>query len=185
MKKKIIEWIKSIVIALLLAFIITHFVSGTKVYGTSMYPTLFHDDFLIIFNTQKNVDRGDIVVINTNLEINSEDLINLGPIRKKMAGNTKKIVKRVIAIEGDSLIISEGKVYLNGKELKEDYINGEITNGYLYIEEIPKGKMFVMGDNRYVSLDSRDERIGLVDREDIVGKVVFRIFPFSKFGTLK
>lgn len=185
MKGKIIEWIKTIAIALLLAFIITHFISGTKVYGRSMYPTLFHEDFLIIFNSKKNIDRGDIVVIDTNLELTSEDLMNLGPIKKKMVGNTKKIVKRVIAIEGDSLIISEGKVYLNGKELKEDYINGEITNGYLYIEEIPKGKVFVMGDNRYVSLDSRDERIGLVDREDIMGKVVFRIYPLSKFGTLK
>src|SRR5690606_26058720 len=124
------------------------------------------------------------VVINTDLEINSKDLEELGPIRKKMAGNTKKIVKRVIAVEGDSIMISEGKVYLNGKELKEEYVNGDLTNGSLYIEEIPKGKMFVMGDNRYVSLDSRDERIGLVDKEDIVGKVIFRIYPFSKFGKL-
>ena len=89
MKGKIIEWIKTIAIALLLAFIITHFISGTKVYADQCINFISRR-FLIIFNSKKNIDRGDIVVIDTNLELTSEDLMNLGPIKKKMVSNTKR-----------------------------------------------------------------------------------------------
>lgn len=185
MKKEIIEWIKAISMALIVGFIITSFIGGTRVHGSSMNPTLAQDDFLITFNNIKNIDRGDIIIANTDLEISSEDLKDLAPLSKLKAGNTKKVIKRVIAVEGDSLIIKDGRVYLNGEELRENYINGNETFGDLIIERIPKGKVFVMGDNRGNSLDSRDERIGLVDRDDVVGKAVFRLFPFSKFGLLK
>lgn len=185
MKKEIVEWVKAVSMALLLGLIITSFIGGTRVHGSSMNPTLVHDDFLITFNNMKNIDRGDIVIVKTNLKITSRDLEDLGPLSKLKAGSTKKVIKRVIAIEGDSLIIKDGKVYLNGEELRENYINGNETFGDLMIEKIPKGKVFVMGDNRGNSLDSRDDRIGLVDKDNVVGKAIFRLLPFSKFGSLK
>ena len=85
MKKEIIEWIKSIVIALVLALAITSFISGTKVYGSSMNPTLNHNDFLIIFKS-KDISHGDIVIVKTNLEINPEDLTGLNFISKWKMG---------------------------------------------------------------------------------------------------
>lgn len=184
MKKEIIEWIKSLLLALVLGFIITSFVRGTRVYGSSMVPTLRHKDFLIVLNI-KNIERGDIVVVKTDLEMEPKDLSDLNFINKWNIGKTKFLVKRVIAVEGDSLTINDGKVFLNGQELKEQYINGNETFGNIAIDEIPEGKIFVMGDNRGNSLDSRDERLGLVDIKDISGKVIFRVFPFSKIGTLK
>lgn len=184
MKKEIIEWIKSIVIALVLALAITSFISGTKVYGSSMNPTLNHNDFLIIFKS-KDISHGDIVIVKTNLEINPEDLTGLNFISKWKMGKTKSLIKRVIALEGDSLVIKNGEVFLNGEKLEESYINEGDTFGNIVIDKIPKGKLFVMGDNRGRSLDSRSEEIGLVDIEDVSGKAVFQIYPFSKLGKIK
>ncbi len=184
MKKEIKEWIKSIGIVLLLGIIITSFVRGTKVYGSSMNPTLKQGDILIMFSSKK-INKGDTVIINTNLEITPESLEGLNLISKWAAGKTKKLVKRVIAIEGDSLVIEKGKVFLNGHELEEGYTEGGRTFGDLRIESIPEDKIFVMGDNRGNSLDSRDERIGLIDVDDIIGKALIRVYPFSKFDIAK
>ena len=184
MKKEIIEWMKSIVLAFILAFIITSFISGTQVYGSSMNPTLNHDDFLIILKS-KSIKHGDIVIVKTDLEVDPEDLEGLNLFSKWKMGKTKSLIKRAIALEGDSLVISNGEVYLNGEKLKEDYIGDAKTFGDIIIEEIPEGKVFVMGDNRGNSLDSRSDRIGLVDIENISGKVIFQLYPFSKFGKVK
>ncbi|CCQ92770.1 Signal peptidase I [[Clostridium] ultunense Esp] len=184
MKKEIIEWIKSIGIALILGFIITSFIGGTKVHGSSMNPTLNQGDILVMFNSKK-ISNGDIVIINTDLEITPQDLEGLNPISKWKVGNTKKLVKRVIATEGDNLVIEKGKVFLNGYELKEDYIKGNETFGDLRIEKIPEDKIFVMGDNRGNSFDSRSKELGLVDVDDVRGKAIIRIYPFLKFGIAK
>lgn len=184
MKREIMEWIKSIGVALLLGFIITSFLGGTKVHGSSMNPTLVQDDLLVTFNSRK-INRGDIIIAKTNLEITPEDLVGLNTISRWKIGKTKKVIKRVVAIEGDSLIIENGKVILNGQELKESYIKGSETFGDIFIENIPNGKVFVMGDNRDNSLDSRDGRIGLVDIDDILGKAIIRLYPFSKIGSIK
>ena len=183
MKKEILEWIKAILLALVLAFAITSFVSGTKVHGTSMNPTLEHEDFLIVFKN-KNIKPGDIVIVDTNLEISERDLEGLNPITKLKMGKTKSLIKRVIAVEGDSIEITNGEVFLNGEKLEENYINGSDTFGDIIIEKIPKGKVFVMGDNRGNSLDSRDSQIGLVDTKDIKRKAILKIYPFSKIGKL-
>lgn len=184
MNKEIIEWIKSIAIALILAFAITSFISGTKVYGSSMNPTLNHDDFLIILKS-KDIKHGDIVIVKTDLEIKSEDLKGLDPISKWKMGKTKSLIKRVIALEGDSLAINNGEVFLNGEKLEENYIGDSSTLGDIIIKKIPGGKVFVMGDNRDNSLDSRSKEVGLVDMEDISGKVAFQIYPFSKLGKVR
>lgn len=181
MKSEIIEWIKSLGMALIIALIVTRFIGATKVSGMSMKPTLGEDDFLMTHNSKK-VNRGDIIIAKTNLEFRPEELSGLNPISKWKMGKTKKVIKRVIAVEGDNLIIENGKVILNNEELKEPYILENNTPGSINIGEIPKGSIFVMGDNRNNSLDSRDEQIGLVDLEDVLGKAILRLYPFSEIG---
>lgn len=181
MKSEIIEWIKSLGMALIIALIATHFIGATKVSGMSMKPTLGENDFLITRNSKK-VNRGDVIIAKTNLEFRPEELLGLNPISKWKMGKTKKVIKRVIAVEGDSLIIENGKVILNNEELKESYILENNTPGSINIGEIPKDSIFVMGDNRNNSLDSRDQQIGLVYLEDVLGKAILRLYPFSEIG---
>lgn len=185
MKKEIIEWIKALGFAIVLGVIITSFIGGTKVFGNSMNPTLRDGDFLITYNFSGKINRGDIVVLKTDLEIEENDVAGLNAITKLRIGKYKKLIKRVIAVEGDSLVVRNGRVILNGVTLDEKYINGGTTPGNVSIEKIPEGKVFVMGDNRTNSLDSRSNAIGLVDKEDIVGKAIMRIYPFSHIGLVE
>ena len=111
---------------MILGFIITSFIGGTKVHGSSMNPTLSQGDLLVLYNSKK-INRGDIIIIQTDLEITSGDLEGLNLISKWKIGKTKKLIKRVIAIEGDSIKIKDGKVLLNGQELEENYIEGMET----------------------------------------------------------
>jgi len=183
-KKEVLEWLKAIGSALAITFILLIFITPLQVYSISMNPTLVENDWLILFNS-KNVSQGDIVSFKTNLPFTEEELQNLSFLDRMKAGDYKNLVKRVIAVEGDSLVINEGKVFINNKEFEEEYINGQDTIGSIIIEEIPKGMIFVMGDNRNRSLDSRDESVGLVKTKDIKGKVVLRLLPISKFGRVK
>lgn len=135
----------------------------TSVNGLSMYPTLENKDFLIMNKVSKNnIDNGDIIVFDTTPNAKYKDKIYY--------------IKRVIATEGDHLVIKDGKVILNDIELKEDYTDGSVTEGNIDIV-IPKGKYFVLGDNRDGSSDSRV--FGLVSHENIVGKVINRLYPFK------
>lgn len=170
--KELIEWIKIIIVAVLLAFIIQIFITPTIVRGQSMYPTLDENNYLLIgkvayFNNDPQ--RGDIIVFDSPLIDDN--------------GEHKDLVKRVIAVAGDTIQISEGSVYLNGELLEENYINGYYTDGEVNIE-VPEGFIFVMGDNRGNSMDSRSEQIGLVSvEEDVIGKVFIRLFPFNQITT--
>lgn len=184
MKAEILSWIKSIVIAIIVAFIITLFIRPTQVYSISMNPTLVEHDWLIMLKSH-DVEKGDIVSFESNIEFTDYELSKLNFIEKFKVGKYKNLIKRVIAVEGDELIIKEGKVIVNGKELEEDYIKEYGTTGNIKIDKIPEGKIFVMGDNRNHSLDSRSNQVGLVDKENIQGKVILRVFPFTKIGMVK
>ena len=171
-KKEAIEWMKIIITALVFAFIITQFVRPTLVRGESMYPTLEENDYLIINRMSYKIGepkRGDIIVFST--ELLQED------------GNTKDLVKRIIAVEGDHIKIEDSKVYVNDKIVDESYIHKNYTEGNVDMV-IPKGKLFAMGDNREKSLDSRYEDVGLVNEKDIMGKVMIRLFPFNNIGVV-
>lgn len=172
-KNELIEWAKTIAVAVVLAFVITQFIRPTIVNGQSMYPTLDNSDYLIINRMAYKLgepERGDIIVFSTNL--------------KQSNGENKDLVKRVIAVEGDHLKIEDSKVYVNGELIDEPYIHDNYTEGYEDIT-IPEGMMFTMGDNRENSKDSRMDDVGLVSEDDVMGKVLIRLFPFNKIGTVK
>jgi len=170
MRDALVEWIKVILTAIVIAFIITQFIRPTLVRGESMYPTLAEDDYLIVNKISykaKSPKRGDIIVFKTNLL--QED------------GTSKELVKRVIATEGDHLIIKNFKVYVNGELIEEPYIEKQYTSGDIDII-IPENKIFAMGDNREKSLDSRYDEVGLVDEDDLMGKVSVRLYPLNRIG---
>lgn len=171
-KKEIIEWVKVFALAIVFAFIITQFIKPTLVRGDSMYSTLEEGDYLIINRMSykfKEPEYGDIIVFESDLE--QED------------GTSKDLVKRVIGVAGDSVKIENTKVYVNGEELNEPYLHNEITEGDIDTV-VPQGKVFVLGDNREISLDSRYDSVGFIDDSDILGKVVVRLYPFNKIGTV-
>ena len=180
-KKELIEWIKVIATALVFAFIITQFIRPTLVRGESMYPTLVENDYLIINRMAYKIGEpkdGDIIVFKTNLL--QDD------------GKPKDLVKRVIATEGQHIKIEDSKVYVDDKLLDEPYIQVRLktmleaknyTSGDIDLI-VPEGEVFAMGDNREKSLDSRYEEVGLVKEKDIMGKVMIRLFPFNKIGTV-
>lgn len=142
--------------------------------GTSMEKTLAEKDFLLISDLFYTPKAGDIVVIQS-----------------PKIDNGKAIVKRVIATEGQTVEIKSNRVYVDGIYLPE--LDGSLgyktnfSNGYMWISEygpltVPEGKIFVLGDHRSVSMDSR--YFGCVDTRAVLGKVYLRLFPFSGFGTV-
>lgn len=171
-KKEVMEWVKVFALAIVFALIITQFIKPTLVRGASMYSTLEEGDYLIINRMSykfKEPDHGDIIVFESDL--------------KQDDGSIKDLVKRVIGVGGDHVVIENSKVYVNDKELNEPYIHNEITKGDIDIV-VPEGKVFVLGDNREISLDSRYEQVGFIDDSDILGKVVIRLYPFNKIGLI-
>ncbi|ABR49769.1 signal peptidase I [Alkaliphilus metalliredigens QYMF] len=172
MKKEIIEWIKTIALALIIALAITTFVKPTIVKNYSMSPTLEENDFLIINRLLYNrgtPHKGDIVVFQSSL--------------KTIGGKDKLLIKRVIGVPGDEITIANGEVYVNGEMLEETYIAEDYTYGQVDLV-VPEGKIFAMGDNRNNSLDSRDDILGLIEIDDIMGKAFIRLFPFNRIGPL-
>lgn len=154
------DWAQSILEAAVILLLLYIFLWPVSVVGVSMYPTLNNKDRVVIsrFSAISGIyERGDLVVFD--------------------ADNYKEdMVKRVIAFGGEHLEIRGGKIYINDEELEEDYIFG-YTDGEVSME-IPEDTVFVMGDNRTESVDSRV--FGPVDSEDIYGKVIFKFFPFNK-----
>ena len=172
-KKDKIKWIRifdlcsSVIAAMVIIFVIFTFICRpTSVVGESMLPTLKNGDWLIT-TREKEYKYGDIVIV-TQPNIFNEPL-----------------VKRVIATEGQliDINITTGQVFVDGKELDEPYIN-ELTKKTIDTKfplEVAKGKVFVMGDNRNNSSDSRTEGIGQIDTRYILGKAKVRILPFGEF----
>ena len=171
--KEALGWIRDIGIALVIAAIILTFFKPIIIQQESMQPTFYSDDYVIIskqaYTLFGDVERGDVIVFKSDL-LDGE-------------GNSKHLIKRIIGIPGDTIEIKNGLVYRNGEKLEEDYVNEKRQSGEMEPIIVEEGKLFVLGDNRRVSQDSRSEEIGQVDQETIVGKVVLRIFPFDKIQT--
>ena len=175
------EWIEAAVVSLVCVALVYCFLFRVVgVDGESMQMTLMDQDRLLLTSGYEQVTRGDIVVISRELkpDVTAAD----GGGKTVML---EPLIKRVIAVGGDTLSIEDGQVYLNGELLSEPYLNqttpafelsGTVT--------VPEGNVFVMGDNRWDSHDSRWNDIGFVEVGDIVGKVFWRIWPLSSFGAV-
>lgn len=176
----VFEWVDTIVIALVIVILLLTFCLGkVEVSGPSMMNTLQDGDQLIITDLNYKPKTGDIVIISRNYSNKFSD----------QKTSDQPIVKRVIATGGQTVEIKDGKVFVDGKELSEPYLdsqlvqNGTRDGGFTGIHTVPEGRVFVMGDNRAVSHDSRKNDIGFVDERYILGKVWARIFPFDSVRT--
>jgi signal peptidase I len=174
--KEILDWGLHLAVAVVVGYLLVVFVvQRTIVSGDSMFPTLHDGDQLVIqkitprFGTIK---RGDIVTVNAEKLISKKE---------------SPIIKRVIGLENDDVEVREGKVYLNGKELQEKYINGNATpasSGEYEKVKVPVGYFYIMGDNRLPNA-SRDSRsFGAVSKKDINGIAVIRFWPLNRFGNV-
>lgn len=137
-----------------------------RIYGSSMTPSLYEGDIVVSLKTT-DFERGDII---------------------SFYYNNKILVKRVIAFEGEWVNIDEeGNVYVDGQQLDEPYIDekalGECDIKLPY--QVPDGRLFVMGDHRATSADSRSTTVGCVMEEQIVGRIVYRVWPMSYFGPVE
>ena len=171
----------------LMVLLFTYVFRIAIVQGDSMLPTLRNEDRLLVSQLQNRPNTGDIIVINADDAV----LVSESGSLYMADGLHKSIVKRVVAVGGQVLDISsaEGTVYING-ELQEELYTNTITqlptlgNAFEYPFTVPVGYVFVMGDNRDISLDSRYINVGLVPEEEIEGTVLLRLYPLENIGTV-
>lgn len=155
-----------ITVAAIAVLVATLWLPVLQIHGSSMTPTLQNGEIVCAAKTE-NMEAGDIVAFYYNNKI---------------------LIKRVICGSGDWIDMEEdGTVSVNGVVLEEPYVT-EKALGMCDIElpyQVPDGKVFVMGDHRTTSVDSRNTAVGCVAQEQIVGKIIFRIWPLADFGTVK
>ncbi|MBE6854468.1 MAG: signal peptidase I [Ruminococcus sp.] len=178
---------ESVLVSVFVVLLLFTFVfKVATVEGDSMKQTLHDGDRLILSDINYTPEYGDVVIIN------SWDAYLFDANGNPVAGEglNKRVVKRIIATGGQTLDIDfkTGTVTVDGAVLDEPYINNPTTRdegAFTYPITIPEGYVFVLGDNRGVSKDSRHPNVGLVAEVDIVGKVLLRVYPFSDFGTIE
>ena len=172
--RTILEWTEEIVLAVVLIAVVFTFVCRVvTVTGTSMVPSFHEGDRVLVVNDFNGVEQGDVVVIVNVLE--------------------EPIIKRVIATEGQTVDFDyeAGVVYVDGQPVDETQfglengITSEPFSSFELLEfpqTVPEGCVFVLGDNRAVSEDSRYQDVGMIDERNILGKAVFHLFPFQSLG---
>jgi signal peptidase I len=172
-KKELFSWGKAIILAILISIIAkTLLFAPYVVEGASMEPTLHNHERIVVskFTLTEKFNRGDIVIIN---------------------GNKEYYVKRIIGLPGDKILIKNDKLFINGELHKEPYLAENrkkakemdmLLTGDFGPIIVPKDKYFVMGDNRLVSMDSRNG-LGLFQKDGLVGESKFVFFPFNDFRT--
>ena len=170
-RAEVYDWIQCIIFALVFCVLLFVFaVRMVNVVGHSMVPTLEQNDKVVISNLFYHPKQGDIVVL------------------RKQTLMEEPIVKRIIATEGQTVDIDfdDGVVYVDGKALDEPYVNEPVHDRENFEGKItvPEGCVFVMGDNRNRSLDSRSLMLGDVDTDLIMGRAFVRLFPIKNFAWL-
>lgn len=162
-KMEILEWARSLLIAVLVTLILRLLVfEFIRVDGHSMLETLHHNEYMFVTKPQywfSLPQRFDVVVCH-------------------YPGESDIFVKRVVGLEGDEIRIEDGNLYINGQLQDESYITHPPIYDY-YLEKVPEGGIFVMGDNRGNSKDSRDPNVSVLSKNDIIGKVRAVAFPFN------
>ena len=177
-KKSMPFWMQ-LVLLVVMVVILRNVMGTVLVKGASMEPNFNHGDFVFINKLSTSIgapDYGDVVICKLD-----------------EGSGYENIIKRVIGLPGDEIDIVENKddedvydLYVNGEYIEEDFL-GEpmMTDGNIeYPFEVPENSYFVMGDNRNESLDSRRESVGAIHKDDLMGKVVLRLYPFSDFGLI-
>ncbi len=202
--KEVWEWFYTIALALIIAFTIKFYIVDiVRVDGPSMFPTLVNNDRLIVTKIGYKPVKSDIIILDSAYknrmayyaeyeEINDTELnffsrLNLY-FRLPDELKRKYYIKRVIAMEGDIVDLQDGKVLINGEVLEEPYYEGitEITDiNTKYPFTVSEDCIFVMGDNRSNSKDSRSTSLGEVPVKAVAGKAVVRLWPINSIGTLK
>ncbi len=167
--KDTFKYIIVIVVVLVLAIYV---VSLQQVVGPSMSDTLNNNDIVLLDKISyrfTDIKRGDVVSL--------------------YYADTKYLIKRVIGLPGEYVEFQDNKLYIDNKYMDEDYVEDVITDDFslseLGYDEIPEDMYLVLGDNREDSLDSRDASVGLIPKEDIIGKVRIRIWPLNKIGIIR
>ena len=200
--EEFIDWVETVICAFFVVILIFTFILRiANVDGGSMLPTLVEGDRLIVSHLMYTPKAGDIVIVNTEHPLRACESCGqmvydmelptcptCGKIDTlHVQKNEKAIVKRVIATENQTVDvdITTGKVTVDGVVLDEPYIlepTAEDEGFHNYPVTVPEGCVFVMGDNRNNSTDSRSSWLGFVEEDDILGKVVLRVFPFDSIG---
>lgn len=164
-----VEWIRSLILAVCIALFIRFFLFEIFIVeGVSMFPTLDDGDRIFVNKMAYWIhepQKGDVVVVHLP-QVEDKDL-----------------VKRIIATSGDTVLIENGNVFVNDSLLSEEYIN-QVTEGQYGPVTIPDDQIFVMGDNRNFSLDSRSQLVGFIDEALIKGHAQFVIWPINKWVLL-
>ena len=166
-RRELLEWLRSLGIAVAAALLLFHFVIAfVNVKGHSMEPTVSDGDFLAISRLFYTPKSGDIVVVS------------------QKNGRKERLIKRIIATGGQVVDIADGAVFVDGVKLEEPYLAGVSTGSgeQSFPLTVPEGQVFLMGDNRSHSMDSRSQTIGCVDEKEIMGRVLFRLLPLSRMG---
>lgn len=156
--KMLKEMYPYIIIILVIILVRTFIVTPVRVDGDSMKKTLYDGDILVLYKLG-SIKRNDIIVLNESYD-------------------DEIIIKRVIATPGETIEIKNNKIYVNDEEYEDDFAFGDTTD-YSKIK-LGEDEYFILGDNRIISKDSR--YFGPIKEKEIMGKIVFRIFPFSKVG---
>ncbi len=159
--KVIKEVIPYVVIVVVVVLIRTFIITPVRVDGDSMKNTLKNGDILLLYKLS-SINRFDIIVLDEEKD-------------------NEKIIKRVIGMPGETIAIKKGKIYINDKVIDDEYAYGE-TSDYNKVT-LRDNEYFILGDNRLISKDSR--YFGPIKENEIKGKIVFRLFPFTKIGTVQ
>ena len=178
-EKKSMPLLLQLVLLVVMVVVLRNVMGTVLVKGSSMEPNFNHGDLVFINKLSTSVgspDYGDVVIC-----------------KLEEGSGYENIIKRVIGLPGDEIDIVENDddedvydLYVNGEYIEEDFL-GEpmMTDGNIeYPFEVPENSYFVMGDNRNESLDSRKESVGAIHKDDLMGKVVLRLYPFSDFGLI-
>lgn len=203
--REIWEWVYTLVVIFVIVFAVKALVfEVVKVDGSSMYPTLIHNDRLIVTKLGYKPKQGDIVILDSHYKTREkyfdtlaeeQDKEELSAFDKFIEGfdlpedvEKRYYVKRVIALPGQTIDIHDGKVYIDGEVLDEEYYDGvtsALDSRMAFPQTVEEGNIFVMGDNRPSSLDSRSTSLGQVPYEAVLGKSQVRVWPLNSIGITK